>query len=659
MGMALISPLTFIPTILAQETKKAEVISLTDGKASVKSSLKADDEKDKTQQQPCKVFTVDCKKGRNYKIDMASKEIDSYLRLEDASGKELAKDDDSGGLVDARISFSCRADGVYRVVCTTFAGGTGAFTLTVQESASAKTEELTLTNGTARVEAELTAADATDAARTRSVCRIYAIKLAKGKSYRIDMLSKDVDSYLRLEDSAGKELAKDDDGGGDRNARIQFDCFASGEFRIIATTYHGGVGGFILSVQEKNLELPTDWIDPVTGHRIIRLSPAGGGASLYFHQNAYTPEGDKLIFNAKGAIVAVDLTTLGVKSPKAEVVAQGNAIAMAFKTREVYFSKGGKGKGSIHAVHVDTKVVREVKNARGGTINADETYSVLAHAAMDPTGKTVKPEPRKLPPQRERMFGDKLKLGQALTPAEEASAAKEQRLAGRLANPASQAFTFTNLKTGEAKTVGYSYAWLNHLQFSPTDPNLLLFCHEGTWHEVDRVWTIRADGGDMKLIHKRTMDMEIAGHEFWSHDGKTIWFDLQTPRSKEFWLAGVDVETGAKVRYPIGRDQWSIHFNRSRDGKLFAGDGGDPGQVAFAEDGRWIHAFTPRNSELKKSNDGWSEGVFEVERLADMSKHNYKMEPNVTITPDGKWVVFRSNMHGPTHVYAVEVKKSK
>ena len=42
-----------------------------------------------------------------------------------------------------------------------------------------------------------------------------------------------------------------------------------------------------------------------------------------------------------------------------------------------------------------------------------------------------------------------------------------------------------------------------------------------------------------------------------------------------------------------------------------------------------------------------------------MAKHKYKTEPNVTITPDGKWVVFRSNMHGTTHVYAAEVKKSK
>ena len=44
---------------------------------------------------------------------------------------------------------------------------------------------------------------------------------------------------------------------------------------------------------------------------------------------------------------------------------------------------------------------------------------------------------------------------------------------------------------------------------------------------------------------------------------------------------------------PIGRDQWSVHYNVSADGKLFAGDGGDPGQVAFAKDGQWINLFRP------------------------------------------------------------------
>ena len=44
-------------------------------------------------------------------------------------------------------------------------------------------------------------------------------------------------------------------------------------------------------------------------------------------------------------------------------------------------------------------------------------------------------------------------------------------------------------------------------------------------------------------------------------------------------------------------------------------------------------------------------------KFADLSKHDYELEPNVTFTPDNKWLVFRSNMHGSTHTYAVEVAK--
>jgi len=49
--------------------------------------------------------------------------------------------------------------------------------------------------------------------------------------------------------------------------------------------------------------------------------------------------------------------------------------------------------------------------------------------------------------------------------------------------------------------------------------------------------------------------------------------------------------------------------------------------------------------------------VLRWERLVNMAKHDYRLEPNVTFTPDGKWIVFRSNMHGASQVYAVEVKK--
>jgi oligogalacturonide lyase len=50
--------------------------------------------------------------------------------------------------------------------------------------------------------------------------------------------------------------------------------------------------------------------------------------------------------------------------------------------------------------------------------------------------------------------------------------------------------------------------------------------------------------------------------------------------------------------------------------------------------------------------------VFRAERLVNLSKHQYRLEPNVSFTPDQKWVVFRSNMFGATYAFAVEVAKS-
>src|SRR5438034_10563595 len=56
---------------------------------------------------------------------------------------------------------------------------------------------------------------------------------------------------------------------------------------------------------------PREWVEKETGHRVIRLSGDEGGSSLYFHQNVYTPKGDKLVFDTRAGIVVVDISKLG------------------------------------------------------------------------------------------------------------------------------------------------------------------------------------------------------------------------------------------------------------------------------------------------------------------------------------------------------------
>ena len=140
--------------------------------------------------------------------------------------------------------------------------------------------------------------------------------------------------------------------------------------------------------------------------------------------------------------------------------------------------------------------------------------------------------------------------------------------------------------------------------------------------------------------------MEIAGHEFFSADGKTEWFDLQMPKGETFFLAGVDLKTGEENRYSLTRDEWSVHFNISPDQKTFAGDGGDEKQVAKAKNGKWIYLFEPEGDHLKST------------KLVAMKYHDYDLEPNVHFTPDGKWIIFRANFEGKSQIYAVEIARN-
>ncbi|HEU4767890.1 MAG TPA: oligogalacturonate lyase family protein [Pyrinomonadaceae bacterium] len=377
--------------------------------------------------------------------------------------------------------------------------------------------------------------------------------------------------------------------------------------------------------QDAPKDLPKEWIDPDTGHRVVRLTDEPGSQSLYFHQNPYTATGDKMVFTSPTGLYAYDF-----KSGKSQLLVEGRvgSLVVGPKTRHAYYFKGD----SVYATSLDTGATRliikrgELRTGAGFGINADET--LLGGSYVEGGRQFVNPSPP-APGQPSDSY-----------------AGKENMMRQRLAAKLPMALYTINIKSGEVKEFYQATDWLNHVQFSPTDPELMMFCHEGPWHLIDRIWTIRIDGSNKRLMHKRTMDMEIAGHEFFG-PGNMLWYDLQTPKSQVFWLAGVDVVTDKRIRYKVAREEWSVHFNVSPDGKLFAGDGGGPNSVAAPGNGQWIYLFVPDGDRLKTT------------RLVSLARHNYGLEPNVTFTPDQKWIVFRSNMLGPTFVFAVEVEPQK
>ena len=59
----------------------------------------------------------------------------------------------------------------------------------------------------------------------------------------------------------------------------------------------------VLHLQESP---PREWVDRNTGHRIVRLTDSAGGSTLYFHDNAFSPEGDKLMINTPAGVAVID-----------------------------------------------------------------------------------------------------------------------------------------------------------------------------------------------------------------------------------------------------------------------------------------------------------------------------------------------------------------
>src|SRR5580658_4978124 len=60
--------------------------------------------------------------------------------------------------------------------------------------------------------------------------------------------------------------------------------------------------------------LPTEWIDPDTGHRVVQLSREPGSESLYFNLNPFTPDGKRMVFTSPSGISMVNLQTREVES---------------------------------------------------------------------------------------------------------------------------------------------------------------------------------------------------------------------------------------------------------------------------------------------------------------------------------------------------------
>ena len=363
---------------------------------------------------------------------------------------------------------------------------------------------------------------------------------------------------------------------------------------------------------DPNAKPGDDFTDPVTGHRIVRLSRLeNGGSNFYFHQEEFNCRGDKLVFaNAHGAmgrwLYTLDLETMEIQ-PLAESSAPIMEVVAPKRNEVLYLGSDG----SLRATNLDSRVTRTIANlptgSNGFTVNADETLIA-------------------------GYYNEGLADYQAEYPGD-FGAWFTKYYAAHLVS-----YVYAvDYESGAIRRLHEEHNWLDHVQFSPTDPNLLIFSHEGP-SAPSRTWVMDVSTSEPPRALIPNTATEGASHEFFDPTGTTVYYDHQQPAGGAYSIGCVDVATGTRSDYPIAARDWGLHYNISHDGTLFASDGDYRGRklamLFRLVDGRLV-----------------------PEPLADLSGSDYQFQPLVQFTRDDKWVVYQASASNVVQIYAVEVAK--
>jgi len=200
--------------------------------------------------------------GQNVQIDVLSRDFDAFAILQGPAGNEIARDDDSGEGTDARVQVFLPTSGTYRVLANAFRPGqTGRYVLRLSSlgQAAVAAPVVSSIGGTGAgtigqvlrgqvVQGRLTTSDSR--LQDNTFFQAWTYYGQAGEMITVDVVSSQFDAYAVIQDMNGTALARDDDSGGNLNARITFTLPYTGAFRLIANTLRqGATGAYTLSVR--------------------------------------------------------------------------------------------------------------------------------------------------------------------------------------------------------------------------------------------------------------------------------------------------------------------------------------------------------------------------------------------------------------------------
>jgi hypothetical protein len=270
------------------------------------------------------------------KIDLASGDFDTLLEIYDASGTQVATNDDFAG-TDSRVE-QAFAPGDYCVVARAFGDGGGSFTMAVSESdVQPPPQPCSDPALTSMLAAGF--GPGGEAARAQGMIdpdllqSWYALNVATAVDVQIDARSFALDTVLEVYDSAGSLVAENDDGPDGTNSRVETTLDA-GDYCVTVRDYSESTGAFDLSLVPAGMAPPpvaAGTPDPALAAEVedmgvlgdvVRSYTVGGGETLWasFVLEGAAPvtvSGMSVSSEFSVAVFAEDGTVLGETGPVA------------------------------------------------------------------------------------------------------------------------------------------------------------------------------------------------------------------------------------------------------------------------------------------------------------------------------------------------------
>jgi oligogalacturonide lyase len=195
-----------------------------------------------------------------------------------------------------------------------------------------------------------------------------------------------------------------------------------------------------------------------------------------------------------------------------------------------------------------------------------------------------------------------------------------------------------------ARLVHAEDRWLGHPQFRPGDNNTILYCHEGPWSLVERIWAVAADGSAApRCLRPQKVGEELIGHEYFTRDGTVLVYA---------WCPGrggggkVPAHSVRMLDLTAGRERVVFegrrvnHFTSNATNSLIVADTNDPADPYLY---------------LIDVSEGTAQVLCECRSSQKPYRSTQDAHPHPCFSWDGRHVYFNSDQDGWPNFYMVVV----